>query len=685
MGLGFNHSARGGDRVALVIGNQNYENALDLTNPINDARDLKLALEANGHKVTLGTDLDARGMARTLSRWKETARNAESALFFYAGHGIEVDGTNYLLPTDANLEEKGDLSIEAVALDQLLDTLEDAGARLKIIILDCCRDDPFLKRGWRRTRSQSTGGLAEVNRDSLPTGTLLVFSGAPNQSVPDGRGRNSPFTTEFLTQLKRPGMPVTSLFSEVARKVKSGQEPWITIDGSGRSFAAFGNYRITLGVPAADSMPDSSPSEKKPSSNMTPGTRIVPDQYGTVQAAINAAESGDVILIRAGVYRERLRLSNFSQIELRGENRGSTIIRAPDSEDDTIIFSGVESGSISNLTIELPTTTTRAKAAKLVEENGALYDLLFLSGGRLSITNCRFAGGYEMTGFRVRASGTVTITGSEFVDCLIGIAISEKGSQAVIRDNKVSRSIANGISVFDSSSAVLEENECTGNGYDGIFINGEASAELTGNRCLDNDLSGMSVYNSATATLRENLATGNKNHGIFVYLAEATLTENTCRDNGLQGIIFTEKSTGSADGNQCSQNGDSGIFVAGEDTSAELTNNYCQENQIAGITVKNAAFAKVVGNRCENNNGSGILIFDASPLVENNRCIRNTYSGIAAIGSGSRPRIIGNMCNDNKQFGIGVETVCYPAEFRDNQASGNGDNPQINRKAEFEK
>lgn len=235
---------------------------------------------------------------------------------------------------------------------------------------------------------------------------------------------------------------------------------------------------------------------------MTPGTRIVPDQYGTVQGAINAAESGDVILIRAGVYRERLRLNNFTQIELRGENRGSTIIRAPDSEDDTIIFSGVDSGSISNLTIELTATTTRAEAAKLVEEQGELYDLLFLSDGRLSITNCRFAGGYEMTGFRVREKGMATITGSEFVDCLIGIAISEEGSHAVIRENKVSRSIANGISIFGQATAVLEENECTGNGFDGIYLDGEASAELTGNRCLDNDLSGISIYNRANATLR---------------------------------------------------------------------------------------------------------------------------------------------------------------------------------------
>lgn len=101
--------------------------------------------------------------------------------------------------------------------------------------------------------------------------------------------------------------------------------------------------------------------------------------------------------------------------------------------------------------------------------------------------------------------------------------------------------------------------------------------------------------------------------------------------------------------------------------------------------MKNQAFATVKGNRRENNSGSGILIYEASPLVEDNRCIRNTYSGIAAIGSGSRPRIIGNLCNDNEQFGIGVETVCYPAEFRDNQAAGNGNNPQINRKAEFEK
>lgn len=241
-------SAGANDKFALVIGNGAYKQTTPLSNPENDATDVALALEKNGYEVDKVIDADGRSLARALADWQDKAAGAESGVFYYAGHGVEVDGENYLLPVDAIIESKGDLRVEAIALNEVLEVMSKASIRLKVVILDCCRDNPLPNRSWMSQRS-SGGGLAEVDNDKMPNGTLLVFSGAPGKTVPDGSRRNSPFTEAFVKKLDVPGLAVTALFSKVAGEVKNGQEPWIVFDGSGRSFQAFSEYKITSGGP----------------------------------------------------------------------------------------------------------------------------------------------------------------------------------------------------------------------------------------------------------------------------------------------------------------------------------------------------------------------------------------------------------------------------------------------------
>lgn len=264
--FGLTTTAFPGERHALVIGNGAYTAARKLPNPANDAGDLALGLRVGGWKVTTVEDAGVKVMVRALREFCETARGAEAALFFYAGHGVEVGSQNYLLPVDATLaEEDGEdaLPLETLALDKVLTDLGKADIGLKFVVLDCCRDNP-LQRSWLRSRSGG-GGLADVKEDKLAEGTMLVFSTPPGKTAEDGRGRNSPFTAAFLQRLPTGGGAV-DIFGDVAKTLGTRQMAWIRFDGSGASLAAFRNYLLVPSSASASSIPTIAPrhSEEKP-------------------------------------------------------------------------------------------------------------------------------------------------------------------------------------------------------------------------------------------------------------------------------------------------------------------------------------------------------------------------------------------------------------------------------------
>ena len=219
------------DRVALVIGNGRYQNATLLPNPANDARAVAKALRDIGFDVTEGVDLDRTGMERCIRDFLRKAMSARLALLFYAGHGMQVDGKNYLVPVDAKLEAASDLTFETIDLDTILDTLNDP-AHTSIVILDACRDNPLARSFARRlgaTRSAAVpSGLAAYS--TLGTGMLIAFATAPGQVALDGKGRNSPFTRGLLRHLGTPGLEVrqmlTRVRSDVAKATRHQQIPW---------------------------------------------------------------------------------------------------------------------------------------------------------------------------------------------------------------------------------------------------------------------------------------------------------------------------------------------------------------------------------------------------------------------------------------------------------------------------
>lgn len=220
--------AQSAERVALVIGNGNYAHTAALANPPNDARAVAKALTDIGFDVETGLDLKHAEMQNILRAFLTRAAKARVALFYYAGHGIQANGRNYLIPVDARLSSASDLNFGTVEMDKILASLDDP-RRANIIILDACRDNPLARSFAVATRSASVGkGLAAYT--ALGTGSLIVYATAPGQVALDGLGRHSPFTEALVKYLRTPGLEVrqmlTRVRNDVARATADRQIPW---------------------------------------------------------------------------------------------------------------------------------------------------------------------------------------------------------------------------------------------------------------------------------------------------------------------------------------------------------------------------------------------------------------------------------------------------------------------------
>ena len=216
------------ERVALVIGNAAYEHTTPLRNPRNDATDVARALEGLGFEVIEGLDLDKSAFGPKLREFAQAARGAQVTLFFYAGHGLQVEGENYLVPTDAKLAEEVDLRLEAFELTAFLRQMRGG---TNLVFLDACRDNPLaqsLARSMGPTRSSAIGrGLGRVETAG---GTLIAYATQPGNVADDGEGRNSPFTGALLAHIATPGLSVHDLLASVTDSVVTGtdgrQQPW---------------------------------------------------------------------------------------------------------------------------------------------------------------------------------------------------------------------------------------------------------------------------------------------------------------------------------------------------------------------------------------------------------------------------------------------------------------------------
>jgi hypothetical protein len=226
----FSEPALAEKRVALVIGNSAYENVARLGNPANDATAMTATLKEAGFDVVDSRrNLKIAEMRRAFRDFSDKARDADVAVVYFAGHGIEVDGTNYVIPVDAALERDLDVYDEAFPLDRILVTIEPA-KQLRLVILDACRDNPFAKTMKRTIGSRAVGrGLAKVEPSS--PNTLIAFASKAGSTASDGDSKNSPFTSALVKHIATPGLDLRKAFGfvrdDVLKSTSNRQEPYV--------------------------------------------------------------------------------------------------------------------------------------------------------------------------------------------------------------------------------------------------------------------------------------------------------------------------------------------------------------------------------------------------------------------------------------------------------------------------
>jgi uncharacterized caspase-like protein len=239
-------------RVALVVGNSNYKNAAVLPNPANDAAAIAATLKGAGFDIVDSRlDLSAADMRRVLRDFADQARDSDVAVVYYAGHGIEMDGTNYLIPTDATLQRDTDIYDEAFSLDRVLLMIEPA-RQLRLVIVDACRNNPFAETMKRTVSSRTVSrGLARV--EPTTTNTLVAFAAKAGLTALDGNSKNSPYAAALVKHIATPGLDVRRAFGfvrdDVLQATGNRQEPYV--------YGSLGGADIAL-VPVA-STPTANP------------------------------------------------------------------------------------------------------------------------------------------------------------------------------------------------------------------------------------------------------------------------------------------------------------------------------------------------------------------------------------------------------------------------------------------
>jgi uncharacterized protein YraI len=246
-------------RVALVIGNSAYRSVAPLDNPRNDARLIADTLHSLGFALVGGgpvLDVTKDAMDDAVQKFGEELVGADVGLFYYAGHGVQVRGANYLVPVDANPTRVADVDFQMLDANLVLRQMEGAGTRLNLVILDACRNNPFGGRGLR----SATAGLAQMQ---APEGTLISFATQPGNVALDGRSGNSPFSLALAQTIRKPGLGIFDAFNKVGLAVKrangGAQQPWVSSSPiAGNFYFAPASASATTAPPAASLPPPQS-------------------------------------------------------------------------------------------------------------------------------------------------------------------------------------------------------------------------------------------------------------------------------------------------------------------------------------------------------------------------------------------------------------------------------------------
>ncbi len=276
----------GAQKLALVVGNGAYPK-WPLRNPANDARAVAQALTNVGFSTTSALDVTLQNLDRTVSAFVAKVKQGDTVAFYYAGHGIQLEGENYLVPVDFDAKDEADAKYAAYAASRVQERIEKAGARVTLVVLDACRNNPFAA-----TRSTS-GGLAAMGTGK---GTLIAFATAPGKTADDNpNGNNGLFTTHFITALQQPGLTLDQIFNRVRESVHNAsggkQVPWTVSSVIGEVYLRPGTGPAPpIAIEAAARPPIMNPLARAASNPLVPVSQPKPD----LSAAVSAFQRGDV-------------------------------------------------------------------------------------------------------------------------------------------------------------------------------------------------------------------------------------------------------------------------------------------------------------------------------------------------------------------------------------------------------
>jgi len=402
-------------KFALVIGNSNYSGISKLTNPVNDANDMAVALQGLGFNVDKVLDGDLEQMENAVTNLKRkligASRNSYG-FFFYAGHGVQAsDGQNYLIPLQANnIQNETHLRVRAVSLQFVLDSLREAGNELNMIVLDACRDNPF---GWNRS---GTRGLSLVSY--LPSGSIVMYAAASGQKADDGSGRNGLFTSHLLNNLKTTGLSVYEIFDKTMGDVKKAtggmQDPELSLRFSGANSVYLGQ-RPTSNVPAQPAQPVQ-PQQATTQPSSTANTMIITQRGLATQEmqieGLSAAHSNMVIGSKARVTN----VANGKEVEVTITGRISpSATRVIDLSRDAAQALNLNSGDPVIINGKYPnpnSITQRGMATQEMQTDGlsAAHSNRFI-GSKARVTNV--ANGKEVV---VTITGRITPSIDRIID-----------------------------------------------------------------------------------------------------------------------------------------------------------------------------------------------------------------------------------------------------------------------------
>jgi PQQ-dependent catabolism-associated CXXCW motif protein len=313
-------------RVALVIGNGKYESAPVLPNPANDARLIAATLAELGFEIVGGgamLDLDKAGLEGAIRRFGQRLSGGDVGLFYYAGHGIQLRGSNYLIPVNGKLEREADVKYELVDAAFVLDEMGSAGTRLNMVILDACRNNPFANRGLRSIQS----GLAQMQ---APRGTVIGYATQPGAVALDGSGNTGPYASALAATMRLPGLRLFETFNEVGVRVQKEtggqQQPWLATSPIEGQFAF-----VPAAAPAPAAMPappaaPASPSVPKLTAVdqefVTTGNANVRSQPSTESERVVALPPGTIV---AATGKARVAGKDWYRVERDGKPLGFVI------------------------------------------------------------------------------------------------------------------------------------------------------------------------------------------------------------------------------------------------------------------------------------------------------------------------------------------------------------------------